>query len=254
MPGAAAGAAQKVGLMRSYAKGGHLGYDLEHELVTRVLPQAWPHILHQDTQTGTENRRREIKIGETGGQLHSSYRWDGHCSGCDRREHFVSSALPWGSPHHCHKCKRAEHRVWREPEERPLPEGTVDMLSAVYLARGYLREGRHTATFPVLDKERLWSITLSHGEKREIETVLGTFACTEVKLKTSRPPSEPDDGEFSGLFGIKGDLHIWMDTASGVPVLIQGDLPVGDIMTLGIDVRLEAAAGTPPAFRPVSGG
>lgn len=254
MPGAApASTGKKTAWVRSFADGGHLGYHLQHELLTRILPQAWPRFVHQDTQTGTENRRRELKIGERDGSAVSSYRADGHCGGCERREHFVSSALPWGSPHHCEGCKRAEHRLWHEPTERALPADAIDMLSAVYVARSYMREGWEATSFPVIDKERLWTLLLSHGGAQEIETPAGNFPCTEILLRTQIPPDEKleEGAKFKGLFGIQGDLHIWMDSTTGVPVLIQGDLPVGGIMELGIDVRLESYRGTPDAFRPM---
>lgn len=243
---------QMAGWLRSYAKGGHLGYELRHELRTRVLPQDFPRFVLSDVQEGSEHRKRELRLGVREGAGLASYRHDSHCSGCDRREHFVGSALPFGSPSHCKKCKRGEHRVWREYEERAIPAEAVDLLAAVYLARSFLRERLESTTIPIVDKKRVWNLGISRGRSGRVKSDAGEFECTEILLQSTRPESEPDDGErFAGLFGIRGDLHIWMESATGVPVMIAGDLPVGGIMELGVDVRLSSFQGTPPAFQPL---
>ena len=49
---------------------------------------------------------------------------------------------------------------------------------------------------------------------------------------------------------MRGDIHLWVDGKSGVPVRIQGDIPAG-ILTLGVDVRLKSSVGTPASFKAV---
>lgn len=270
MPGMAPSTGGVVGWIESHAKGKHLGYEIDHVLLTKVLPQEWPHIFYRDTQRGSENRRRELKIGRmtptmrgtieaaSGGEepplghLDSWYRNDGHCKGCERREHYVESRLPWGDDHHCKKCKRAEHREWRDPHLRSTPQGTVDMLSAIFLARSLVADGIEVTTFPMLDKTELWDVTLTRGEEMQVETPAGKFEVTEVVLSTTIPESEDrEEEEFSGMFGIHGTIQIWVDSKTGVPVVIGGDLPVGPL-DLQVRVRLIGWEGTPETFGPIA--
>lgn len=250
--GGAGGDAQIVGWIRSVAEGSYLGYTLHHELEARHLPQAWPSAIYTDRQSGTENRQRELKLGLLDGKPTEVYRSDGHCKGCSNPQHFVESAWLWGKPYHCSKCKRAEHRVWDPPEKREMPPGTVDLLTAVYLARDLVREGRASSTFPVLDRMKLWDVTVERGKTKSVDVPSGTFRCVSVQLKTAVPPGEKVDKDgFSGLFGIRGTIQIWMDEKSGVPVLIAGELPVPVIKHLEVNVRLAAHHGTPPEFKPL---
>ena len=243
---------KEVGWIRSVAEGSYLGYTLHHELEVRHLPQVWPHSIYSDRQSGSENRQREIKLGVLEGKLTAVYRSDGHCKGCSNPEHFIESAWAWGKPYHCEKCKRAEHRVWDTQQTRAVPAGTVDLLTAVYLARALVRDGGPSSTFPVLDRMRLWSVTVQRGETKSIEVPSGTYRCASVQLKTAVPPGEkPDKDGFSGLFGIRGTIKIWFEEKTGVPVMISGELPVPVIKHLEVNVKLAAHHGTPPEFQPV---
>ncbi|MDP6990442.1 MAG: DUF3108 domain-containing protein [Planctomycetota bacterium] len=239
-----------AGTLGSAAEGRYLGYDLDHTLSTRFNPQAWPALIHRDVQAGSENRRREVMLGTRDGVTLSTYRFDGHCAGCERREHFVEPTLPWRDDFHCKKCKRAGHRLWREVRKREVPPGSMDMLTAVWVARAFVREGGRSCGFTMVDKYRLWDVTLLRGDTRAIETPAGTFESTEVLLRSEVPEGE-EEREFAGLFGIRGELHIWVHAATGVPVVIRGRVPVGGLFDLGVRVQLEAARGTPAAFAPV---
>jgi hypothetical protein len=247
------------GWVRSVARGSYLSYRLEHELKTRLLPQAFPTIFHTDSQRGSENRNRELKIGTRDGALIAEFRSDGHCKGCDNKEHFNEPAWIWSKPEHCKKCKKLEHRVWKEPLSRTVPVGTLDMLSAVYLARTLVKDGLKDVTFPVIDRQKVWEVTLVRGSTKKIETEAGTFDCRLVKLATrflaeeNEKEPENDSSKFSGLFGIQGTIQIWMELNSGVPVLIEGELPVPLPLVDKLDVRvvLKSYKGVPPEFKAV---
>lgn len=243
----------ETGWIRSFASGGYAGYDLRHELRVRLLPQDWPRVFYTDTQRGSESRRRELRIGLLDGRLVALYQHDGHCKGCSSLEHFVESAWMWGKPYHCEKCKRAEHRVGKEPVSRAVPEGAVDMLSAVYLARSLVREGLSETTFPLVDKQVLWNVFLKRGKSRRIDVPAGRFESVQVEIRTEVPAGEPRPKEgFEGMFGMRGSkdrpLGIWMEEKSGVPVRIDGEFPVPLIGDLEVRVELVSHRGTPPTF------
>ena len=44
-------------------------------------------------------------------------------------------------------------------QTREIPPGTLDMLSAVYLARTMVREGVENVSFPLVDKQKLWNVS-----------------------------------------------------------------------------------------------
>jgi hypothetical protein len=244
---------KETGWIKSTARGEYLGYSLHHEIHVRHLPQVMPAVLYNDTQTGSENRRRRQRIGRVDGVLKATYEHDGHCKvkGCTSPEHFIESNWIWGKPSHCEKCKKMEHRIWKEGVTRELPEGTVDMLSAVYLARSMISVGEDSASFPLIDKTRLWQVDIARGRRKRIEVPAGRFDCIEVRLSTSLPKGEKNDGEgFEGLFGIRGSIQIWLDATHGVPVLIAGTLPVPVLGDLDVRVELKSAKGTPAGFLP----
>jgi hypothetical protein len=149
--------------------------------------------------------------------------------------------------------------VWKDPVSRTIPPGTVDMLSAVYIARTLVRDNLPDASFPVVDRQKVWEVSLSRGKSKRIETNAGTFECQEIKLSTkfvaeeNDKEDEPTSGQFQGLFGIQGSIHIWLESHSGVPVLIEGELPVPLPLVdkLDVRVRLKSAKGVPDGFRAV---
>lgn len=233
------------------AQGGNSLYHLHEIRKSLLLPQDWPRIKHTSVQTGTESRMSEQEIGR-GEQGHRTrFRGDHHCRGCQLPQHFVEPTWAWQDPQHCKKCKRAEHRVWREWQERALPEGAVDMVTAVTLGRSMLLLGEREMTFPLIDKEELWQLTVRTGRSERIEVDAGSFDATEILLETRPAPGEdakPED--FKGLFGIHGTVSIWFDTRTGVPVRISGSVPLGPF-TLDARVELASYRGTPAGFEPV---
>ncbi|HTF90659.1 MAG TPA: DUF3108 domain-containing protein [Planctomycetota bacterium] len=246
---------QSVGeqaLLSGRADGSYQVYTLDNTISSALLPQAWPRTIHRNVQTGTESRSREIMLGVIDGKESSRYRSDGHCKGCKDKAHFVSGSWPWQDDAHCKKCKRPEHRVWKEPKAREIPAGTLDMLTAVYLARSLVIDGRERVEFPLIDRTDLWQVQLSRGRHKLVETEAGKFDAVQVELRTGPPEGTPagESTKFEGLFGIHGTISIWMDAISGVPVQIEGQVPAGPV-DLDVTIILVKASGTPSSFTPL---
>jgi hypothetical protein len=240
---------KKVGWIRGQAMGAALNYELDHTIESRMLPQPWPRVIYRDTQKGSECRKREVMYGEREGKPMSWYRRDGHCGGCNRPEHQLQGLWPFSSEHHCKRCKRGEHRLWRRPTTQEVPASAVDMLSAIYLARALVQDGREQLEFSLLDKDTYWQVTMTRARTRNLETPAGTFRCVEVKLDPQLP-AEKKEGRFRGLFGIHGTLSVWLHEGTGVPVEIGGTIPAG-ILDVGVALRLSRYRGTPEGFLPV---
>ncbi len=236
-------------LLSGRAEGSYKVYTLDNIISATLLPQPWPRLVHRNVQTGTENRTRELWFGVQDGKEVSRYRADGHCKGCSDKKHFVSGTWPWQKDEHCKKCKRLEHRVWKDPKLREVPAGTFDMLTAVYLARSMVIDGRERMEFPLVDRSELWRLQLTRGKSKQIETSAGKFDCVAIELRTSAPeaPAGGETTKFEGLFGIHGTISIWMEAGSGVPVRIDGVVPAGPI-ELDATIELHSARGTPRSF------
>jgi len=242
-----------VGHLGSRAEGAYLGYRLDHQLGLRLREEGWPRIDYSDTQNGSRSRERRILVGSREGRTVAIYERDGHCKQkkCRIEEHMRDGRFLHERGYHCPGCKLTEHRVWRPPVSREVPGDTVDMLSAVSLARSGLREGREEITLHLINKDELWVVTVLRGERRMVETPSGRYAAREVKLIPTHAPGEEDDDDkkFEGLFGLHGSIQIWFHDETGVPVSIRGTIPVGPLK-FGVRVELERYRGTPPAFAP----
>ena len=225
-PARTAGAAQReTGWLRAKAEGSYLWYSMETVLDSRYLPAEWPSISHFYRQSGSENRRRESLIGQLAGRGQTAYRAD------------TRHGAPEGK------------RIWKAAVYRDVPEGTIDMLGAVYLARVLVKSGKEKLTFPLLDTTSLWKMTLERGEEKRIEVPFGTFDAIEIKLIPGAWPGEPEvePAKFKGLFGIRGSIHLWVDKAIGVPLRIEGSVPAGPV-TIDCDIYLIKATGMPEAL------
>lgn len=209
------------------ARGDYQWYSMNSTIESRILPQAWPRVTYRQISEGTEKRRREIKLGLREGAHSASYRKD------------------------TRKGAEKGTRIWREPSYREVPEGTVDLLTAIFFARTLIREELDELSFPMIDKRHVWLLTVRRGKEKRIKTKAGTFDVVEALLEPEVYPGEEIDDDkikrFEGLFGIHGSIRMWVEKNTGVPVSIEGNLPVGPI-TLGIDVVLESYAGTPAGF------
>ena len=87
------------------------------------------------------------------------------------------------------------------------------------------------------------------GDKSELTTPAGIFGCRAVKLMPTPPAGKQSDERLEGLFGLQGSVSLWMEEQSGVPVRIEGVLPVGP---LEVDATFDLTAyrGTPTGFAP----
>jgi hypothetical protein len=143
--------------------------------------------------------------------------------------------------------------VWKDPVTREAPEGCVDMLSAVYVARAMILEGRESADFQLMDRDELWDVKLTRSKStKRIEVAAGEFDAYEVTLETHVPKTEKgrDASDFTGLFGIHGELSIWVERKTGVPIWIRGVVPAGPL-ELDVGVELQGFRGTPREFKPL---
>ncbi len=219
----------ETGRVHARAHGEYGVYSMDSNIETLLQPQAWPSLVHQFEQKGTERRRREILVGTKEGEGRASFRSD------------TKNGAPKGT------------RIWREPSEFAAPAGTLDTLGAAFIVRGMIRDGRDVATLHLLDKDRLWEVVLTLDEPTAVETHAGRFQAREVRIATQRVSTagvavdDEESEEFSGPFGLRGHIRMYVERYTGVPLVVMGRIPAGPI-DIDLDIRLASFEGTPANF------
>ena len=218
--------------IRLEAEAEYLWMELSSALEAKILPQAWPRLLYTSETTSSQTRKRELWIGEVDQKPRSAFRSD------------TSKGAPEGT------------RIWKAPRERDVPAGSLDMISAVFMTRAMMREELETLSFPLVDKDRVWLLSLKRGEERRMKLPAGTFDVVEVLLEPEPYPDEKIEAEkleqFEGVFGIQGTIHRGVEKKTGIGVRIQGSLPIKLGVSAEVDVLLESYRGTVPEFAPLA--
>lgn len=222
---------RELGSLEGVAKGSVLGHELIHTTRVRWMDGERPRVDLLEERRGSKNSTRSLVISKKDGQWEAAYQKDRHCRGCKDRAHFVEGFLPWSDPAHCDGCDSLDHRVWGKKIYFGVPADTVDILSAIYVARQFLASRAPTARLTILQSDDLWGVQLSRGERREIETPAGKFACVKVLISPALAQGNGIKGDaakrFEALFGLHGNITIWADARSGIPIRIEGEAPVG---------------------------
>lgn len=214
------------------AKGGYLGRDVHHTLGVRWFEGNQPRIETFERLKGSRVANKESRVGEFDGVWKVEFRRDRHCKGCDDRAHFVDEGfLPWSKPSHCDDCERPKHRVWKPYKYLDVPPDALDIVSALYFARGFLRSEARSTSIAIVNQDELWKVRLERAGSRLIETPAGTFDCVKVllgpELAAGDGPGKDAAERFEALFGLHGDISLWVDRTHGFPVLIEGTAPFG---------------------------
>jgi hypothetical protein len=220
-----------IGTIDTLAKGGYLGHEVVHSYAVRWYVGSQPRIEVEEKLRGSRSSSRELRIGEIDQGWKLEYRKDRHCKGCKDKAHYVDGLMPWSKPSHCKDCERIEHRVWRDYKYMDVPEDAIDIISSLYLARGFLLSDQEETTLALINQDELWSVRLRRGGTREIKTPAGTFDCMRVligpELAAGDGLGEEAAERFEALFGLHGDIGVWVDRAGGFPVVIEGEAPFG---------------------------
>jgi hypothetical protein len=225
------GSRRLVGTLESRAEGGYLGYEAIHTYQVLWYAGEGTRIEQLELLRGSHTKSRQVALGEIDGRWQREYRRDHHCKGCEDPSHMIQGRPPWSRTRHCRDCERPEHHVWQEAEYQEVPSDSVDVLSAIYLARGFLRSEADELELHVANKDKLWSVRVARGERAEIETEAGTFDCTRIligpRLAQGDPLGEESKERFEALFGLHGNISVWVEHERAFPVRIEGEAPFG---------------------------
>ncbi|MFP4056549.1 MAG: DUF3108 domain-containing protein [Candidatus Brocadiia bacterium] len=164
---------------------------------------------------------------------------------CHNPDHF---RLKKGERVHRRDSEKPRHCVWGLRERhRHVRLPAYDMLAALYLARGLeLTPGTKAGPIIVVAKRDVWAIEVLPREEETIEVPAGTFQCVRVGLNpipanehAMDSQEEDEEAGFEGPFGLKGDIAIYLDKATGRAVKVNGTKQA-DLKIKTLDVGVEA--------------
>ncbi|MFN0008613.1 MAG: DUF3108 domain-containing protein [Planctomycetota bacterium] len=229
--GTDAGKPRPIAAIDGLAKGGYLGRDVHHTIGVRWYEGTQPRIETFEKLKGSRVSNKESRVGEFDGVWKLEFRKDRHCKGCDDKAHFEDGFMPWSKPSHCDDCERGKHRVWKPHKYLDVPPDALDIVSALYFARGFLRSEARSTSISIVNQDELWQVRLERAGSRLIETRAGTFDCVRIllgpELAAGDGPGEKAAERFEALFGLHGNISVWVDRVQGIPVLIEGTAPFG---------------------------
>ncbi|TAJ03115.1 MAG: DUF3108 domain-containing protein [Planctomycetota bacterium] len=222
---------KETGWIQARAKGGNFAYESDTTLTAWHLPQVWPRLRFLHEQRGSEERTFELLVGTKDGDARASLRKD------------TDKGAPRGT------------RIWKDATERKVPAAAIDMVSAGYLSRQLFTGGADEIKTTLIDKHKVWDVRMKKGKRMVLQVDAGRFDAVELEMTTTRPASEPvpkdaSDAQFQGPFGIHGNLRIFLEASTGVPLRFDGIVPLGILGDLRAEIRLVKYRGTPAAFAP----
>lgn len=226
-------------VFRGIAEGNCFGYELRIDLESYIDSQSLLPVLFTSIQSGSEQREKKLAFSNK----KIEYLKMKHCkagNGCQEDSHFISNN---GISAHCGGCKDKAHYIWslRLTHENNSP--TYDLLSALFLARQFpLKIGGNGENIRLVDDRDIWDMNISAIGEEIVETPIGKFDTISLRLQ-ARPLNGHASSQdtFRGLFGLKGDISLWVDKKTRIPVRVRGTYPF--IFEAQIEVILKSIEG-----------
>jgi len=102
-----------------------------------------------------------------------------------------------------------------------------DPLSTLYFARSLSSKLNTKMLLRTIEKRHVWPVWVETVKKKEL-TLLSGKKCTAILVKIM--PEAPSDNQlFSGLFGLGGEIMLWVSEDKKIPLLIEGNYMFGFI-------------------------
>ncbi len=232
------------------SKGGVPGYPMESVVTSHLRESDLAQLDAYDLRTKPSYKHRRFTWPPEGVDYH---RYD-HCkdNACRNPLHMVKRAD--GSQAHCatKRCDKMEHRVWRLKEAFRVP-GARDAwhaIAACYIARGFdVRPGSPPQLIRVVNNQQMWDVALRAVEEKTIEVPAGKFACYKLGFDATplnRDAQESAD-EAEGPFGLTGHADLYVDKATRLLVLLDGQIELGATFKVQVMLTKREAEAMPGA-------
>ena len=242
-------------LLHAYARGGALGYSAKATVATYLDPETLLPLHASLTQRGTEVYDKQMLFQDN----EAVYVKKKHCREkrtCDNPRHVIREKVSRGLfmgydrvRKHCpkRKCDKLDHYGWRIRHRHPTDKPTYDMLSVLYICRTMdLPLNGKGEDVRIVNAHDLWDVTVRAKAREKIEVPAGKFRC--ILLEISPKPADSNTKlrkEFEGLFGIRGNIQVWIDEKTRIPVRIRGIVPFGVDLNMEISLTKKSIPGSP---------
>lgn len=205
-------------LFHGKARGGHLIFTVDLDLQSYVNHATLRPDFFIYQQTGFEQRVRRLDFDWEHGEI-------------------------------IYKKKSCPEDEYELRAQTPMLPQTRDILSTLYFARSIEPRVGATRVMRLIEKRTIWTVDVTVTEKKQITIADGkTFDALLVKIQ----PRQTGDNElFRGLFGLKGDIMLWVTEDKRIPVQIEGDYTLG-FFNIKLRVMLQdwSPDGIVPSFIP----
>ncbi len=241
-------------LLKATASGESFAYTLD-TTITSVLSgrPLRPESNHYE-QRGSEPRQKKMLFSE-GGATYMKFK---HCRDpeCKNPEHiteqqrWMGGLIPWGHEQaHCtsRSCTDPAHMTWRQRTQHVFDRPFMDMLTAVYEARGLDFASDDPKDVAVLSDKDRWLVRLHVKSRGTIRVAAGEFDAVEVTLEPQPLERGKLREEFRGLFGMHGSIRLWLDQATNRPLRVRGIVPFGPLDLNATIELIEAEVRAPEA-------
>ncbi len=223
-------------IFKAIAEGGGMGYKLQLVAESFIDSTTFLTLLSTNTQSGSEDRKKRMVFFDD----RIEYQKMKHCKlhdTCENAEHYIDGR---DEEYHCKRCKDRNHYVWRVRASHKNEKPTYDLLSAVLIARNFdLKIGGKGNDIRLVDGRDLWEMSIRVIGEEIINTKIGDFDTLSLKL-TARPLNDhaKRGDSFEGLFGLRGDIGVWVDKKSKIPIRVRGSYPL--VFDIPIEIMIES--------------
>ncbi|MDX9702211.1 MAG: DUF3108 domain-containing protein [Candidatus Auribacterota bacterium] len=181
-------------LFKGHAQGGHLIFTIDLNLEAYVDYHTLKPEFFLYRQTGFESRMRKL-----------DFKWE------------------TGEIVYFKRSNETEPYV--ERARTPMQPHTRDILSTLYFARSIEPVIGATKVMRLIEKRDIWTVDVVVTDKKELTASNGKkYNALLIKIL---PRQTGNNEMFQGLFGLKGDISLWVTEERRIPVQIEGDYPLG---------------------------
>jgi len=223
-------------VFNAVAKGGGFGYNLILATESFIDSKSFYPVLFTNTQTGSEVRKHKLVFSDD----KIEYVKMKHCKSFDDCSVDAHYKKKRGAKVHCKGCDDRNHYKWRVRSVHNNEKPTYDLLSALFVARTFdIHVGGKNAEMVLVDGRDLWKMKIRPVSEETIETPAGSFDTILVVLE-SMPFNDhaKKQDSFRGLFGLKGDIKLWIDKVSKTIIKITGSYPL--VFDIKIEIKVKS--------------
>jgi len=206
-------------------------YPMQSTITSRLRDSDLAQLGADDHRTRPSFKHRRFTWHPEGVDYH---RFD-HCKdpACRDPGHMVTGRD--GRAAHCaeyKRCKKMEHRVWRLKEafRDPGARDSWHVVAACYVARGFdLTPHAPPQVIRVINNQQMWDVALRGVTEMAITVPAGEFECVKLAFDATPVNKEAQESadEAEGPFGLTGHVELYVDKATRLLVLLDGEIELG---------------------------